>query len=226
MGSGFLAVQMDDSSMGLCANIRYDTGGSCMVYPMAGSIAGSQATDLLSLSTNTDLISRGLALATVNALTSKISTPVIGDIFDKISINPGDKVVMVGLIEPVVEMLTSKGCDVAVFEDRKEGHPRMEPLHTMPERIRTADIMIMTGTTVVNGSITEILALPNRARTVMVLGPSTPMIPSVFTDTGVAFLGGSFIADPDKAFTVVMEGGGTRHLQKSGAIRKAFMEVE
>lgn len=225
IGSGFIAVQLDDLSMGLCANIRHDPGGSCAVFSRAGSIAGAHALDILALSKRTDLISRGLALATVNALASRLFTPTIGDIFDRITVTPGDRIVMVGLIEPVVQMLTGRGCDVAVFEDRKEGLLPLEAPHTMPERIRSADIIILTGTTVANGSVTGILALPNCARAVMILGPSTPMIPTVFTGTGVSFLGGSFIEDPDQAFTLVMEGGGTRHLQRSGAIRKAYLEV-
>lgn len=225
IGSGFIVVQLDDSSMGLCANIRHDPDGSCTVYQMAGTLAGSKAIDLLALSKKTDPISRGLALATVNALASALDTPVMGDLFDRIAIESGDRVVMVGFIEPVAAMLKGKGCDVAVFEDRKRMHPLMLPRHEMPDRVRSADIMVLTGTTIVNGSIADILALPHKARIVMLMGPSTPMMPSVFTGTGVTYLAGSSVVDPDRAFTVVMEGGGTRHLQKSGAITKAYLEV-
>lgn len=226
IGSGFIVVQLDDSSVGLCANIHHDPDGSCSVYQKAGTLAGSKATDLLALSTEPDPISRGLALATVNAIAPALGRPPVGDLFDHVAVDPGDRVVMVGFIAPVAAMLKAKGCDVSVFEDRKRRHPLMVPRHEMPFRVRSADIVILTGTTIVNGTITDILSLPKKARTVIIMGPSTPMIPSVFAGTGVSYLAGSSVVDPDRAFSMVMEGGGTRHLQKCGAISKAYMEVE
>ena len=85
--------------------------------------------------------------------------------------------------------------------------------------------MILSGTTIVNVTITDILALQHKARIMLLLGPITPMIPFVFAGTGIPFLAESPVVDPDKAFRVIVEGGGTRHLQKCGAISKAYMEL-
>lgn len=101
----------------------------------------------------------------------------------------------------------------------------MEPLNMLPKRLESADLVVLTGTTIVNGTLTDILARIGHAGEVIVMGTSTPMIPEVFSGTGVTYLAGASIKDPDRAFTIVMEGNGTRELHRSGALMKAFMAV-
>jgi hypothetical protein len=47
------------------------------------------------------------------------------------------------------------------------------------------------------------------------LGPSTPVCPEAFADTGITQLSGSYVVDVDRAKTIVSQGGGTMLLKKS-----------
>lgn len=225
VGLGFIAVQLDDKSMGLCVNITTHGTTGCTVYSKGGTLAGSRAMDLLNLSVESDFISRALALATVNALVSKMSSPRTGDVLEYIKIREGMHVVIVGFIEPIATLLTRKGCKVNIFENASIAHPLIQPVNMMPKRLDEAEIIIITGTALINDTLRDILTLIKPASKVIVVGPSTPMLPAVFSGTGITYLAGACIVDPDMAFTILMEGGGTKALYHSGALKKAYMEV-
>jgi uncharacterized protein (DUF4213/DUF364 family) len=225
VGLGFIAVQLEDTSMGLCVNITPTGSTGCTVYSRGGTLAGLRVKDILNLSGEPDFISRGLALAAVNALASTMSSPRTGDVLEHIQIREGMNTVIVGFIEPIAALLTSKGCKVTVFENAPKEHPLIQPVNMMPRRLEEAEVVIVTGTALINDTLREILTLIKPASKVIVVGPSTPMLPAVFSDTGITYLAGACIVDPDMAFTILMEGGGTKALYRSGALKKAYSEV-
>ena len=225
VGSGFIAVQLKNGNVGLCANIADTYKNGCEVFPEAGTIAGSRADMVLKMAYRDDFISRELALATLNALIGSPDQSLCEDVFDLIEVMQGDRVTMVGLIEPVAEMLYKKGCEVSVFENRTLPNKLIEPFEMMPERMRDANIVILSGTTLINDTIDDIMAMKSSAREVILMGPSTPMMPHIFAPTPITRLAGTHIIDGEKAFTLVMEGGGTRALHRSGAMEKVVLEV-
>jgi uncharacterized protein len=227
VGLGFIAVQLDDKSMGLCVNITPPGTTGCNVYLRGGTLAGSRATDLLDLSVESDFISRALVLATVNALASKMSSPRTGDVLERIQMREGMQAVIIGFIEPIVTQLTRRGCQVTIFENAtKKKHPLIQPVNMMPRRLEEAEIIVITGTALINDTIGDILSLIRPASQVIVVGPSTPMLPGVFEGTGITYLAGASIVDPERAFTIIMEGGGTKALYQSGALKKVYVEAE
>jgi uncharacterized protein (DUF4213/DUF364 family) len=74
-----------------------------------------------------------------------------------------------------------------------------------------AEIIAITGSAVVNGSMDDVLAMCNPAATIMVLGPSTPLSPLLF-EHGVSILSGSQVTDEDAALLTIAEGGGYSQL--------------
>jgi len=225
VGPGFIAVELENGTVGLSANIALSQTQGCTIFPDAGTLAGSRASDVLKLVSRGDFLSRELALATVNALINTLHPAPFGDAFDHIEIRPRQRAVIVGLIEPVARMLTEKGCTVSIFENRPVLHPQVESHEMMPARIREADIVVLSGTTLINATIEEILAMPSPAKAWVLMGPSTPMIPEAFSRTPVTHLAGARILDNERAFTLLMEGGGTKELYHSGTMKKVTQEV-
>jgi len=224
LGLGYIAVEVAHFGVGLSANLSWIEGVSCNVFNLAGGLAGSSVEDILKLGANKDYISRAIALATINALNPGVSGATPCDALDKIEIKEGDKVAMVGMIEPVAKGLSAKGCKVAVFDNRQIEHSLMRAAEDMPSCILDADLAIITATTLLNDTLPGILKLTKNARDVILMGPSTPMLPDVFKSSGITWLAGSKIIDKDNAFKIVMEGGGTKALF-NGAIEKVGKKV-
>ncbi|MFW6113843.1 MAG: Rossmann-like domain-containing protein, partial [Actinomycetota bacterium] len=61
----------------------------------------------------------------------------------------------------------------------------------------------------------EVLDHTAAAREVVLLGPSTPYVPSAFRATPVTLLAGSKVSNPARVRQVVSEGGGTMTMGKA-----------
>jgi len=71
--------------------------------------------------------------------------------------------------------------------------------------IPQADIIAITGTALINGTMGELLALCPKKSLVMVLGPTTPLSP-VWFDYGVDLVSGTRVIDPELVLRLVSEG--------------------
>ena len=84
--------------------------------------------------------------------------------------------------------------------------PAKEAFSILPE----SHIALITATAVINGTIDSLLEAARRCREVVILGPSTPLIPAAFTQTPVTCLAGIRVERPDELFRIIGEGGGFR----------------
>ncbi|BBK42168.1 hypothetical protein STVA_21880 [Allostella vacuolata] len=80
--------------------------------------------------------------------------------------------------------------------------------------IAEADLVVITASTIGNGTLPGLLALA-QGRRVFLVGPGTPLAPALFA-RGIERLGGLVIADTDRAAQVLMEGGAVRGLRAAG----------
>ncbi len=224
IGVAFIAVEVDGSQVGLCASITESGQEECKAFEMAGRLAGSTVEEILGLASEYGYISRSIALATVNAINDACLGSVDGDVMDLLEFD-GNRVAIIGMIEPVVEMLERRGCEISVFDTRNVSHPLIRPVEDMERYVSDATMIIITATTIINETLTEILRLSKNAKEVILMGPTTPMMAQIFAGTGVTWLAGSKVLDGASVMRIVMEGGGTRSLFRSGAIKKVVQKV-
>ncbi|MBN2297346.1 MAG: DUF364 domain-containing protein [Deltaproteobacteria bacterium] len=225
LGLGYIAVELEDSRVGLSANIADTSMSGCSVFSRAGSLKGSSVAEILDLGVQDNLLSRAIALAAVNAVSNTAGLAPGVDVFERMAVQSGEHVAMVGFIAPVAQMLKKAGAEVSVFEKRTLESAVIRPETEMALAFAEADIIILSATTIINNTIYELLTLPNTARDVILMGPSTPMIPDVFISTPVTYLAGSAVTDGRKALQIVMEGGGTQVLYRADAMKKIHQEV-
>lgn len=79
------------------------------------------------------------------------------------------------------------------------------------EVLARAEIVVITGSAVANHTIDELLEAVGRQATVMMLGPSTPLVPSLL-DRGFDALSGVSITDPDAVMDGVRAGESFRRM--------------
>ena len=86
----------------------------------------------------------------------------------------------------------------------------------------TAEVVIITATSIINNTIDNLLDLCKNARTVAILGPSTPLTP-IFSKHGVHLLGGMVVQDPERCMKIISQGGGAQYLHS--VCRKVVVDL-
>ncbi|MFH1080094.1 MAG: DUF364 domain-containing protein [Pseudomonadota bacterium] len=213
IGSTYIAVRLDDDSLGLAAVPTTDIPAGCPGFPPPGTLSGVGAASILAwLIEKDNPRQKALALAMANALIRQDRCDANGDALDLIKLTPADQVVMVGRFTPLIERIESTGAALTILEkDAAKG-----PFLTKGERLealKNATVALITATTLLYDSLEEILAGLGRPRHVVLLGPSTPMLPDIFIDTPIHHLGGVRMIDPASILLVAATGGGTRAMR-------------
>ncbi|MHB0870611.1 MAG: Rossmann-like domain-containing protein [Chloroflexota bacterium] len=124
----------------------------------------------------------------------------------------GKRVAVVGHF-PHLERLAGI-CHLSVLERRPL--PGEYPDWACEELLPRQDFVFITAVTLVNKTLPRLLEL-SRGAFVVLLGPSTPLTPTLFRH-GVDLLAGTVVVDPEPVWRVVKEGG-CRELFKCGTQR-------
>ncbi|MCP4003591.1 MAG: hypothetical protein GY725_05295 [bacterium] len=109
----------------------------------------------------------------------------------------GDKVGMVGLFGPLVRRLREVDAEVIILEKNEtliRRHPEL-PITFDVRKLRGCNKVLCTGTTVLNGSLDEVLTHCTEAEHVAVLGPTAGYFPDPLFARNVHVLGGRFVCD-------------------------------
>jgi uncharacterized protein len=80
------------------------------------------------------------------------------------------------------------------------------------EALCSADLVAITGTTLINHTLDEILLTVNKKALKMMLGPTTPLSPILF-DYGFDFLSGIAVEDEDKVLRYLSQGATFREME-------------
>jgi len=114
----------------------------------------------------------------------------------------GRNVALVGHF-PFIPRLREQVGQLWVIEQQPaEGeHPAPAAADLIPQ----ADVVALTGSALINGTLDGLLALCRPDALVMVLGPSTPLSPVLF-DHGATFISGTRVVDQDAVLCTVGQG--------------------
>lgn len=217
LGLKAVGVQLDDGRCGVA--YRFLKDASCDSISRMGNetLAGRKATELLTWLCTENSLQRSVGLAVANTLTAPFVLKaaesgkiVDGDILSAIKLTPGDRVAMIGYFEPMVDKIREK-CALDIYELDTSIAPGLRESSAAPEGLRRCDVGLITSTTIVNGTIDRLLEAAVNCREVVMLGPSTPLVPEVFVGTPVTMLSG-IVIDDDVVLRVVSEGGSMRQL--------------
>jgi uncharacterized protein (DUF4213/DUF364 family) len=170
-------------------------------------------------------LSRAVGIATLNALAElcwrRRPNPAVAllagaDAFDASEIREGDRVVLVGAFVPFLKALKRRHQPYLVLEQnpaalKAEEMPFYRPADLAPEVVPGADVLLITGATLLNDTLEDLLALAAPAARVTVLGPTVGMLPDAFLARGADILGTVRITRPDAFLDLLAEGGSAPH---------------
>jgi hypothetical protein len=133
----------------------------------------------------------------------------------------GKTVVLIGSF-PFVPRLRSCVGRLFVLELQPKDHEL--PAEAAPAILPQADVVAITGTTLINHSLEGLLALCAPGVTVLLLGPSTPLSPILF-EHGIDVLSGSVVTDIDQVLAAIKQGANFRQVHRAG-VRLVTMSRE
>lgn len=209
IGLGYSAVRLDSGQAGM-AWTPPRTAGCCTHLPLAGTLAGRPAVELLQMLAAEQPLQRTLGLATANALLAAGPLPQTSrkEVLDGLKITEADHVAMVGYFGPLVRRLKESGCQLDIIELDSS-----KPGVLTPEQGRSVlaqcSVAILTGTSLVTGTCDGLLSDLGQPREAVLLGPSAPFCVQLFAGTPLTRIAGARVLNADGVLQVVSEGGGT-----------------
>ncbi|MBN2179156.1 MAG: DUF364 domain-containing protein [Deltaproteobacteria bacterium] len=213
IGIGYIGVKIEKRGLGLAALLTNELKPGCSRLKMAGTFAGSPASELLKLlCEGSSPLEKALGLATANSIIGSPVPEKESDAIDLMGLTPDDRIAMVGFFQPLVERIRKRGLNLFVIErdERRIEIPDDETKDTVLEKCTVA---IITATSIVNDTLEDILSRLGKPRHVAILGPSTPLCEEAFRGTPVTHLGGSVVTDVQRVLQIISEGGGTPEMR-------------
>jgi uncharacterized protein len=211
---------------GTCATPR-DAAPGDICCPIAAHhvafrhLAGRPAAELMQEALADNGLTRAVGIATLNALAELcwrrrphpgVALLPATDAFDATEFHAGDRVVLVGAFIPFLKELKRRRQPYLVLEQnpaalKPEEMPFYRPAELAPEIVPAADVLLITGATLINDTLEGLLALARPAAHVTVLGTTVGMLPDAFLARGADVLGSVRITEPDSFLDLLAEGG-------------------
>ena len=214
IGLGYTSVVLEDGSTGL-AYTWLDAKTGCSVIKDPEVYEGAAADRLLEKIRSGEPLERTLAVATANALNHRRAAELRddkGSLLDELRISAGKRVAMVGFFGPVIEEIKGRKAETVIYDIGKDVGDRMSFFNFLEEE---ADALILTSTSLLNGSTEEVLGhIRSRDIPAVLLGPTTIMEPGIYRDLPVTMLAGTVPVDSEKVVQSVRNGKGTPVIQK------------
>lgn len=194
--------------------------------PEAGKIVGRPVSTLLGYALDENVLKAAIGVAAVNALSQYLwqkqgadgyTFLYEKDALDEIDFTRARTVSLVGAFTPFIRLLKKMPCQLYILEKNAKALKADEMAYYRPpeaarETLAVSDVAILTGTTIVNHTIDELLTYPPAGCQVVLAGPTASMVPVAFFKRGVNFIGGIEITHPDKTLDILAEAGSAYHL--------------
>jgi uncharacterized protein len=227
IGLYLTAVRLSDNSTGtsatltdnnpFCSKSNRDFGG---FTPL--KIRGHKVQDILETHKESNIIS-SLKTAVLNAISSKIISSGNYKIIDNcdpiqlLDLNSSKTITIVGAFQSYIRKISETSNKLFVLELSKnaltpEQKKFFVPAGEYEKIIPSSDIVIITGQTIVNRTIDDLLSVISPGTQVIVSGPSSGIFPDILFENKVTIIGTIKITKPEILFDIVSEGGTGYHL--------------
>lgn len=182
--------------------------------PLAGKVKDLPALDVAQWALAEQRTLASIGVATINALLPRQpATWQDGNAEGMIAARgKGKKVALIGHF-PFIERLRENVGELTVLELQ----PRPGDVHAKHAQdvLPQADVVAITGMSLINHTLPGLLALCSKDAYVMVLGPSSPLSPVMY-DYGISLVSGSIVENIEAVLQTVAQGGNFRQIHKSG----------
>jgi uncharacterized protein len=239
IGIFFTGVKLTNGHGGLCFTpIKTIPEAVCCpssakAMPNSGKIKGTKAAKIIDGMFYGNAMKRAIGIAVMNALSNTVwetqgsnghtiirdADPLENYVFPE-----GGKAVVVGALIPYMRMLKNQKREFSILEKdvstlKPDELERHVPESMALEKVAEADLLIITGTTLINDTLEELLDAAKPGADIIVVGPTASMLPGAFFDRGVKSIGGVMVTQPDQLLDILAEAGSGYHFFGKSADR-------
>lgn len=199
---------------------------SAATMPKAGNLKGKKVKEFLDeIDYVKSPLKKTLIIAIINALATTCFTEYMKENFliekdkdpiDKIEIQEDTYTVVVGALVPYIKKLIKEKRKFSILEldpkTLKENELKyFWPADKANEIVNKADYLIITGTTLINDTLEELLCMAKKKATIIVVGPTVSMLPKALFKRNVKYIGGVEVINPDVLLDTLSEAGSGYH---------------
>ena len=239
IGIFFSGVRLSNGEGGICFTPVKEIPeavccpSSARAMPNSGKLAGQPVAEYIDRLQQGGPLQRALGIAVLNALSSTFwrdNHPA--DYNLKMGVDPVENkiisddanVVVIGALVPYIRMLKKRGRPFHILEKdprtlKADEMPYFCPQEKARECIASADLLIITGTTLINNTLEDILCQIQIGAEAVLVGPTASMLPEAFFRRGIKAIGGITVTDPDKLLDTLSEAGSGYHFYGKSAER-------
>jgi uncharacterized protein (DUF4213/DUF364 family) len=219
IGAFWTAVVLEDGDCGLASALRDSDHHRHGRNPVrgAGHLHERNARELAELARSDSLLEASIGLAAINALLDVDENACVELNAEQVILEhgTGKGVVVVGHF-PFIPQIREAAKKLWVLEKRpSEGDL---PAEAASEIIPQADVVAITGTTLINHTFEELMKLCRRGAFVLVLGPTTPLSPVLF-DYGADVVSGTLVTDSETVLRYISQGATFRQIKRSKGVK-------
>ena len=219
VGAFWTAVVLDTNPprCGLASTLRAESGGPWPAVREPGRLQGRSGWELASLLRSPRILEASIGMAAYNALLQ-----VDGSLLTEanaedyiLARGTGKRVAIVGHF-PFIDRVRAAAAECWVLELRPG--PGDLPAEQADVVLPQADVVALTGTSLLNHTFDDLRALCRPDAFVLLLGPSVPMVPLLF-ELGMDALSGTLVDDPARVLLSVGQGASFRQIKRGGGLR-------
>lgn len=227
IGLYLTAVRLSDGSAGTSATLTYDHPYCSKSNRDFGDftplkIKGKRAADILETHKKSGIIF-SLKTAVISAISSKIITSGKYKIVENcdpitlLDLNSRKTITIVGAFQSYIRKISVTENKLYVLELSETALPEEQKQFFVPASrykkiLPVSDVVIITGQTLVNNTINDLLSATSPEAQIIMTGPSCSILPDILFENNVSIIGAMRITDPKILFNIVGEGGTGFHL--------------
>ena len=197
IGSKYVGVLLDNGNIGVCATLGVDV-----------SVKQSKFKQPYLVDPSHRLIYNAYLNAKLN-YDNNYKTEK--DIFDQIDFSSKKNIVMVGYFGPLVKKFQDAGIEMAIFDKVENKAEMLIALELMGEYLSEARTVILTSTSISNGTFESIINLTPNDCDILLLGPSSILHPDMFEYRNINGVFGAVFEKYDhRILKIIEQGKGTK----------------
>ena len=212
-----VVLETDPPRCGLASTLRAETGGPWPPVVEAGRLLERSGRDVASLLRSDRILEASIGMAAYNALLDVEESTWTEVNAEQIILErgKGKRVAIVGHF-PFNDRVRQAAADCWVLE--LHPGPGDLPASLAPQMLPQADVVALTGTSLLNQTFDQLVGLCRPDAFRLLLGPSTPLSPVLF-DAGIDALSGTRVDDPELVLRSVGQGATFRQIKRGGGLR-------
>ena len=239
IGLFFTGVKLSNGEGGICFTPIKDIPqavccpSSAKEMPLSGKITGKKAEYFIEGMFKGGVLKKALGIAVLNALSAtcwnqkgydkNYKITYDADPVDEDTIILQDRTVtVVGALIPYIKMLkqNKKKFFILELDPRTLKEDELDyfmPVDKSHEALGQSDLIIITGTTIINDTLEGLVSMAKEGAEIIVVGPTASILPDAFFKRGITKIGSVAVTKPDELLDILAEAGSGYHFYEKSA---------